>query len=184
MDQKSTKTRSKTNQNRSWSPLEPSWRCPSRHGGVQEASLREKLIFALTLERNHHFWARVVISFETSSKNQLFTRSAPRTSLKGVLDASMTAWTPPRRLWGVPRPILVDFWSIVGRCLIDFWSIFDRLLIDLWMMNDEWWMPNDQWWMLNDGWWMMNDDGWCIINDEWRMTNDDWWTMNDWVLHE
>ena len=55
------------------------------------------------------FLARMVISFESESKNQLFTRSAPRTSLKGVLDASMTAWTPPRRLQGAPRPILVDF---------------------------------------------------------------------------
>ena len=53
------------------------------------------------------FLARMVISFESESKNQLFTRSAPRTSLKGVLDASMTAWTSPRRLQGAPRSILL-----------------------------------------------------------------------------
>ena len=53
--------------------------------------------------------ARMVISFETSSKNQLFTRSAPRAPPRRFLDASMTAWTPPRRLQVAPRPILVDF---------------------------------------------------------------------------
>ena len=54
INQKSTKNQSKINQNRSWSPLEPSWRRPSRHGGVQDPFKSEQLNFALTLERNGH----------------------------------------------------------------------------------------------------------------------------------
>ena len=35
-------------------PLEPSWRLPRRHGGVQDPFKSEELVFALTLERNGH----------------------------------------------------------------------------------------------------------------------------------
>ena len=50
INQKWTKNQCKSNQNRSWTPLEPSWSCP----GLQDPFKSEQLNFALTLERNGH----------------------------------------------------------------------------------------------------------------------------------
>ena len=114
----------------------PSWHPLGSHLGAQSSSwllvrpsARAQTRLTFVIDSIFYFWPyfstcshsrtkspflpRMAISFESESKNQMFT-------LKGVLDASMTAWTPPRRLQGAPRPILVDFGSIFCRFLIDF----------------------------------------------------------------
>ena len=79
INQKWTKNQCKSNQNRSWTPLEPSWSCP----GLQDPFKSEQLNFALTLERNGHsgekWWfrsrVRAVQKVTSKIENRIYPKS-------------------------------------------------------------------------------------------------------------
>ena len=100
---------------RAGSPLGPPWDPLGSQGGAlgDQNGVNTRLTFMIDSIFNYlgyfltcshsrtksPFLARMVISFESESKNQLFP---PRR----FLDASMTTRGSPRRLWGAPRQIL------------------------------------------------------------------------------
>ena len=74
-----------------------------------------------------------MLSFETSSKNQLFTRSAPRTSLKG-------AKRLPGRLHDGFGGLWAPFWEPKGGSKTDFETALGAKL-ETWGLQDRFWDP-------------------------------------------